>query len=255
MAPPSQAVEQLLLLQAASDRLKQQHQQQQLYQYQQQHVVLVPSGGGGVLASSPLWSSPPLLVQPQPPLVSPLLSLLQQTQPRLSSFQSLRRSPVRCLPRSPDCLAILQRLGSQPRSGPFLDVLALPGFDQAVSCLENSMDTLHFPSKLYQMIAECSDDSVCRFVARGRAFWVIDKERFVQQVLPRYCKQTKWGSFQRQLHNYGFERIAEGLHQGAFCHVLFVQGQPNLVTLIKRVGIKNSPHVDAPNLAALRSAE
>jgi len=226
-----------LLLQASA--LKQQQHLQ--LQQQQQRVVVVPQLSS---SSSPaVWGSRPLLVQqPQQSLgdlSSPLFSLLQQQQLQLQAQSSLLSSSSLLPQQQPppsDCLTILQHIGSQCRAGPFVDVLALPGFAQAAFQLDEATEAPTFPYKLFQMVSNCTDESVCRFVARGRAFLVVDKDRFVQEVLPRYCRQTKWGSFQRQLHNYGFERIANGPHRGAFYHELFVQGQPGLMTFVKRVG-------------------
>jgi len=158
-----------------------------------------------------------------------------------------------------DCLAVLQRIGSECRSGPFVDVLMLPGFTQASLELRVVTPTNAFPFKLHKLVSECRDETICRFMANGRAFLVVDKERFVSEILPKYFKQSQWGSFQRQLHNYGFERVAQGPYKGAFYHELFIQDQSGLMTFCKRVESisrdgKSRTSRQLPNFGQLRPA-
>jgi hypothetical protein len=63
--------------------------------------------------------------------------------------------------------------------------------------------------------------------------------RFVARVLPRFFKQTKLTSFQRQLNLYGFKRIPKGLDHGSYYHPCFVRGQPYLAKDIKRCVVKS----------------
>jgi len=175
------------------------------------------------------------LLQPQLSLqTSPLLGLLQ-LQPSQPPVSPRMASPSRS-DSSVECTTILLRLGAvKSRLGPFVDVLAIPGVMAKHREPLSHEDT--FPFKLYQLLSACKDPSLIRFVARGRAFSIRDKERFAKEILPKYYKQTKFGSFQRQLHNYGFERVAHGPYRGAYYHELFVKGLPGLLTYMKRAGV------------------
>ena len=52
--------------------------------------------------------------------------------------------------------------------------------------------------------------------------------------MPKFFKQTKLTSFQRQLNLYGFKRISKGPDNGGYYHPMFLRGQPHLVDQIKR---------------------
>jgi hypothetical protein len=63
----------------------------------------------------------------------------------------------------------------------------------------------------------------------GKAFRVHDHEEFAGTIIPRYFKQTKYKSFQRQLNLYGFHRIRnKGLDKGAYCHPLFIRNKKSM---------------------------
>lgn len=59
---------------------------------------------------------------------------------------------------------------------------------------------------------------IVSFYSHGRAFGVHDMERFIEEVMPKYFKQSKWNSFARQLNLYGFMRLASGPDSGGYYH-------------------------------------
>ena len=71
-----------------------------------------------------------------------------------------------------------------------------------------------FPTKLYTILTladndRCLDPStpvMITWLPHGRAFNVLDEERFVRYVMPTFTKQTKIRSFHRQLNLWGFRR-------------------------------------------------
>eukprot|EP00977_Amphora_coffeiformis_P002415 scaffold451_cov184-Amphora_coffeaeformis.AAC.1 len=94
-----------------------------------------------------------------------------------------------------------------------------------------------FPEKLHQILdyaVQHGLDDVIGFFSHGRAFKVHKPRRFVLEVMPRFFKQTKLTSFQRQLNLYGFKRISTGSDNGGYYHPLFLQGQSHLAEQIKR---------------------
>lgn len=56
--------------------------------------------------------------------------------------------------------------------------------------------------------------------------------------MPRFFKQTKLTSFQRQLNLYGFKRLTTGPDNGGYWHPLFLRGQPGLCAELHRMPLK-----------------
>lgn len=78
---------------------------------------------------------------------------------------------------------------------------------------------------------------VASFLPHSRAFMVWDKETFVKEVMPRFFGTMKrWSSFTRQLQLYGFLRVADGVDEGAYYHILFLRGRLELCRYMMRVG-------------------
>jgi hypothetical protein len=101
-----------------------------------------------------------------------------------------------------------------------------------------------FPIKLYGMLLVLNDlklDHIVAWKSHGRAFQVYDTEFFVEKILPRFFKQTKITSFQRQLNLYGFRRILHGRDSGAYYHELFLRGKPFLCKAMFRTKVKGKP--------------
>jgi hypothetical protein len=74
-----------------------------------------------------------------------------------------------------------------------------------------------FPEKLHRMLAAAEREGVgdvVSFFSHGRAFAIHKPRRFVQEIMPRFFRQTRLTSFQRQLNLYGFRRISQGPDNG-----------------------------------------
>lgn len=100
-----------------------------------------------------------------------------------------------------------------------------------------------FPEKLHRMLAEVEErgeSDVISFLPHGRAFVIHHAERFCREIMPRYFKQSRLSSFQRQLNLYGFTRITSGSDVGGYYHELFLQGRPALAIHMRRVGVPQS---------------
>ncbi|KAG7360141.1 HSF-type DNA-binding protein [Nitzschia inconspicua] len=96
---------------------------------------------------------------------------------------------------------------------------------------------ISFPIKLFQMLEEVQQEgrqSIVGWNPDGKTFQVHQHERFVREVLPKYFKQSKYKSFQRQLNFYQFQRIMSGPLEGSYGHPCFVRGNPELCNRIKR---------------------
>ena len=84
------------------------------------------------------------------------------------------------------------------------------------------------------------NESIVSWRANGKAFRVNDTDEFDRTILRRYFRQSKYKSFLRQLHIYGFNRIVKGKDKGSYYHELFVRHQPNLCMGMVRQKIKGT---------------
>ena len=111
-------------------------------------------------------------------------------------------------------------------------------------CVTRSEDGLNrstgsetqFPGKLHDMLLHVERnglDHIVSWVQNGRAFMVHNVDKLVE-ILPLFCGQTKYRSFQRQLNMWHFERILDGCHKGAWTHPYFVRGQKILCSKMSR---------------------
>jgi HSF-type DNA-binding len=80
-----------------------------------------------------------------------------------------------------------------------------------------------------------SHSSVIRWLDHGRAFKVYDRQRLVEEVLPKFFySQKQYGSFQRQLSSYGFYQLtADHNDNGAYYHPFLLRHRPTLSKLIR----------------------
>jgi hypothetical protein len=100
-----------------------------------------------------------------------------------------------------------------------------------------------FPVKLHEMLDQIERDGLAHVVSwqpHGRCFVVHEAKEFVNHVMPKYFKQTKMASFQRQLNLYGFNRLTGGLDKGGYYHELFLRGKVSLAYDINRMRVKGT---------------
>ena len=62
----------------------------------------------------------------------------------------------------------------------------------------------------------------------GKAFHIIKPKAFATEVLPIFFKTSKYSSFTRKLHRWGFSRHFRGEDSGAYYHELFQRGRLDL---------------------------
>ena len=108
-----------------------------------------------------------------------------------------------------------------------------------------------FPEKLHLMLSSVDRDDIVSWQPHGRCFVVHNAKAFVTLVMPKYFRQSKLTSFQRQLNLYGFCRLTSGRDRGGYYHELFLRNRPDLCkrmmrTRIKGTGIKaaSNPHAE-----------
>jgi HSF-type DNA-binding len=75
-----------------------------------------------------------------------------------------------------------------------------------------------FPLALYGLLEDVETNGSASIVSwrpSGTAFKVEKRDEFVNDILPRYFKQTKFKSFVRQLNLWGFTCIDKGQDKGS----------------------------------------
>lgn len=109
-----------------------------------------------------------------------------------------------------------------------------------------------FPLKLHELLEKVDEEDLQHIVSwqpHGRAFVVREPKTFVADLMPRFFRQTKLTSFQRQLNLYGFSRLTRGADAGGYYHELFLRGKPHLTTRMVRTKIKGTGYKAASNPA------
>mmetsp|Transcript_22482 Transcript_22482/g.45062 ORF Transcript_22482/g.45062 Transcript_22482/m.45062 type:complete len:537 (+) Transcript_22482:169-1779(+) len=119
-----------------------------------------------------------------------------------------------------------------------------------------------FPDKLYRLIEDAQAEGkseIISFFSHGRAFAIHDPDRFCEEIMPRFFRQTKLASFQRQLNLYGFRRISRGPDSGGYYHAMFVRGRPDLCPYMRRTKVRGQHggtlNRDDPNFYAMNPVD
>lgn len=98
-----------------------------------------------------------------------------------------------------------------------------------------------FPEKLHRLLIEvevAGRSDVISFIAGGKAFAIHKPDKFFDEIVPQYFRQSRLSSFKRQLNLYGFELINNGPTRGAYYHEMFVKDHPELCRRMRRVAVK-----------------
>jgi len=119
-----------------------------------------------------------------------------------------------------------------------------------------------FPDKLYRLIEDAQAEGksdIISFFSHGRAFAIHDPDRFREEIMPRFFRQTKLASFQRQLNLYGFRRITRGPDSGGYYHAMFVRSRPDLCSYMRRTKVRGQHggtlNRDDPNFYAMNPVD
>lgn len=100
-----------------------------------------------------------------------------------------------------------------------------------------------FPNKLHAVLDQVEADGLAHVISwqpHGRCFAIHQPQEFVDYVMPRYFRQSKLTSFQRQLNLYGFSRLTRGGDAGGYYHELFLRGKVNLCKQMQRTKVKGT---------------
>ena len=97
-----------------------------------------------------------------------------------------------------------------------------------IHCYHNSNHCLwliFIPTQLMEVLDNEEISDVVTWLPHGKAFYILQKRRFANEVLVRYFKQSKFTSFTRKLNRWGFIRVTAGPEIGAYYHKNFQRGK------------------------------
>jgi len=84
-----------------------------------------------------------------------------------------------------------------------------------------------FPNQLMKILSIKEYEDIISWLPDGKSFFIHDKKK-LNDVLSCYFQSTKYDSFRRKLHRWGFRIAKKGTSSGAYAHKLFVRDNPSL---------------------------
>lgn len=94
-------------------------------------------------------------------------------------------------------------------------------------------DKTDFPVLLHKIVSDPATDYCIHWLPCGTHFYISDKSKFADEVLPIYYKHTKFPSFIRRLKRWGFMRVPSGPLMGAYYNPDFKRGLAARASLVK----------------------
>lgn len=90
-------------------------------------------------------------------------------------------------------------------------------------------NNMNFPQRLMEMLSNEENSDIITWLPHGKAFLIIKRNKFYNEVLPKYFKETKCTSFTRKLTRWGFNRVSRGPETGAYYHRNFQRDDTRLI--------------------------
>lgn len=87
-----------------------------------------------------------------------------------------------------------------------------------------------FPQRLMEILSEPTNADAITWLPHGKAFIIINRQKFANYVLPKYFRKTKYTSFTRKLNRWNFTRVTRGPELGAYYHEFFQRNSEALCT-------------------------
>jgi hypothetical protein len=109
-----------------------------------------------------------------------------------------------------------------------------------------------FPKQLWDAMAGHSDrEDAFEWLPDGKSFVIINWDIFCNDILDKTLKASKYGSFVRKLHRWGFVRLTSGTGTDCFHHPLFQRSLGELVKSIASSVTKSSGGKDDNKLLSI----
>ena len=126
--------------------------------------------------------------------------------------------------------------------------------DTATATNKNQAKT--FPQVLQDILTAPEYQSIAHWLPDGLSFIIADKQRFSDEILPKYFRQALFHSFVRKLNRWGFRRVKSRGKGGksSFAHNNFVREKP-LLCLKMRCKSKPSYHKEIKVSSAKKNVQ
>lgn len=98
----------------------------------------------------------------------------------------------------------------------------------------NSKREPTFPMKLHQMLSDPDAEGVVVWLPHGRAWKIINQDKFETGLLGKYFEHGNMSSFMRQVNGWDFRRVVKGADEQSYYHELFLRGMPHLCRCMTR---------------------
>jgi hypothetical protein len=101
--------------------------------------------------------------------------------------------------------------------------------------LQNQVKT--FPQILQEILSTPQYQPIAHWLPDGYSFVIADKQRFSEEILPKFFREALFHSFIRKLNRWGFRRVKNKNRrkgeEGSFAHSNFVRDKPWLCMKMK----------------------
>ncbi|KAL7462689.1 hypothetical protein ACHAXS_003061 [Conticribra weissflogii] len=97
----------------------------------------------------------------------------------------------------------------------------------------NEDDKTAFPILLHEIVSDPETDDCIHWLPCGTRFIIPDKQKFANEVLPKYYGHAKFTSFTRRLKRWSFSRVPSGPFMGAYYNPEFRRGEPERAAKVK----------------------
>ena len=82
----------------------------------------------------------------------------------------------------------------------------------------NSKREPTFPMKLHQMLSDPDAEGVVVWLPHGRAWKIINQDKFETGLLGKYFEHGNMSSFMRQVNGWDFRRVVKGVDEQSYYH-------------------------------------
>jgi len=106
--------------------------------------------------------------------------------------------------------------------------------DPNLSTKDDSGFVKTFPQRLMELLSREDTSESIAWMPKGDAFVIKNQNSFVEKILPRFFKKTKFTSFKGKLYRWGFRRVMKGENAGAYFHKLFLRDDKQLCLHMRR---------------------
>ena len=101
---------------------------------------------------------------------------------------------------------------------------------------------LRFPFRLHELLTDAEhngSEHIISWLPCCTMFKIHDQTKFTKEIMPKYCRHSRYKSFLRQLSMYKFQRVTEGPNKGAYKHPSFQKNRMPLCRYINR-GVRDA---------------